>query len=238
MQPSDTVVCYILGDRSLDASRIGALRSVIEQHIGSPYEYAAVMHLGSELYPLLIGDIELFGPVDSQARRLDRFMATVPAMLGEFGSWWPETFDRIRAISKIARNAAIRLCLFRHSAHPPPFDWDPDTVDAWLAGRPARSTCSVIVSEKHAGDTCHAFGDWLAQLPAGLIGAPERAIVVGTTSSPLPVPSIRLPGASSSALNATACEIMLPLRAGWPGRFLELARFDGVEASDIRVTLR
>ena len=81
MRPAGSVTCYIFGNCGFDAVRFQSLRPVIERHVGSLYELAAVMHLGSTFQPILLGSEQLFGSAAEQSARLGRFLAEAPSML-------------------------------------------------------------------------------------------------------------------------------------------------------------
>jgi hypothetical protein len=212
------------------------LRAILRGHIGWPYEFAAVMHLGSVLPPLWLGAEDLFGTAEVQSERLDRFLSGACHMLGGFGSWWPETFTLLEAAAQAFPKAAIQHRLLLQSARGTPFEYDRERLAEWLAERPARSDHVWVLLEPADYPGTEVFDDWSAGLPPLRDAIPTRLTVVSSQLQPLPAPSLKLRGAWSRAVAPNVCEILLPLSA-LPSRRLQLAAFDNVDASKLRVTL-
>ena len=242
--PGDTMVCYVFADGCLGDADLTAVRPVIDRHAGTSDEFAAVMHLGSALHPLLLGKPEFFGNTTIQQKRLDDFMQAIPDTLGAFGSWWPETFAHIRSIGALCGDAAVQICLFVRSASVLPLEWNPHTIDSWLTARSDRSSRVTIIREPaDAADSVAfsdwvALGDWVADAPRGLEREPRTAIIVDTAGRHLPLPIIGLPDAGFLRQGVRMLEISLPLGWSRSGRRLTLARLAGVAPSEIRVRFR
>ena len=129
--------------------------------------------------------------------------------------------------------------MFIRSIDALPFGWDDDPVEAWpREGDAKRVSRALVVSDRGNSSGGELFATWFAGLPEKPPETPACLIVVHAAAEPLPPPTVRVIGGSCNRLASHIQEITLPPAALLPGRAVEIARYDGIVPSDIRVSLR
>jgi hypothetical protein len=105
-------------------------------HIGNANRPAILCHLGSNRLGVRLGDETLYGAKKAQENALSEFIAELPKLSGEYGSWWGET-QRLLEMH-LSDYACFKLSLYYFSkeASKAPFEWHQERFENWINCQP------------------------------------------------------------------------------------------------------
>ncbi|MEN8218796.1 MAG: hypothetical protein ABFS56_20965 [Pseudomonadota bacterium] len=101
-------------------------------HVGNANRPAILCHLGCNRLGVQLGDETLFGAKKAQEEALSQFIAELPKLSGEYGSWWGETLRLLE--THLSDYACFKLSLyyFGNEASKAPFEWDQERFENWI----------------------------------------------------------------------------------------------------------
>jgi hypothetical protein len=237
MRAAALVELHVFGRASLGAGTPRVLGPRLARRVASPWHVTGLMHLGSALAPVLLGPTTTFGSAEQQTNRLHHFLGEIPDLLGEFDSFWPETFANIRATAATFGNAETTVNLFLADPDASLFEWDDVIVRTWIAELPVPAKLVTIVSHRvrHAHTT---FEDWLVDIPPLIDTLPATLVLSHRAGTGLPEPQLRVADAISVRTAPHVWEILLPTASGESISTREIVRLPGVVATEISVLPR
>jgi len=101
-------------------------------HVGNANRPAILCHLGSNRLGVRLGDETLYGAKKAQENALSQFIAELPKLSGEYGSWWGETQRLLER--HLSDYACFKLSLYYFSdeASKAPFEWHQERFENWI----------------------------------------------------------------------------------------------------------